>query len=427
MSRSRSPQAVRAAAALALAALLAGCADRPRSNPLDPRNPDTGGGPTGFAAVAGNNRVTLAWQAPPNPARLGGFLLERRVHGTSSYAPLVPVLTPAATGFGDSLAVNDTEYDYRLSYVLASGAVSGTQVERVARPGPEVVWVADPGVDEVVRMSPDGRARVLTLNGNVACNRIAVQLSGGEVWASSPLEGLVRVFGPDGTSRGGFSGLNEPNALAVDPTSRTAWVCEEGPPTPTARRWASDGTLGATGPAFGLPSDVAIVPGGGAWIVDELNARVLRVDFAGNVADTVHVPLDPRRIARDVLDGSVWVTCYSAGDVVHISAAGVVLATYGGFVGPYGVDVDEFRGVVWVGLDNENAVVALHTSNGTQAARAEPVSRPRSIAVNDRTGECFAAAIASHELVRIGADGTVLSRESEFDAPFDVKVDPGPR
>ena len=112
---------------------------------------------------------------------------------------------------------------------------------------------------------------------------------------------------------------------------------------------------------------------------------------------------------------------------MHVSAAGAVLATYGGFAAPYGVDVDEFRGVVWVGLDGADAVVALRTSDGSVVARADAIAHPRSVAVNDRTGECFVAGIAGHELVRVAADGTIESRDPDFSAPFDVKIDPGPR
>lgn len=416
-----------AAAALVLAALAASCADRPRTNPLDPGNPETGGGPLGFIALAGNAQVSLSWQGPPEGARIGGFLLERRVHGTTAYATLDSVLSPATLGRIDAAVANDSEYDYRLSYVLEGGGVSGAPVVRTARPGPEIVWVADPGVDEIARISPDGRTRALTLDGVEACNRVAVQLADGDLWAASPLSGSVLVFGADGSVVGSFGGLDEPNAIAVDPTSSSAWICEEAPGASKVRRWASDGTVLATGPAFGLASDVAIIPGGGAWIVDEQTGRLVSLASSGAATGTFALPSDPRRMARDPIDGSLWVTCYSSGDVVHVGSNGGVLATYGGFNGPYGIDVDEFRNLVWVGLDGDGAVVGLRASDGGLVFRVGGLPHPRSLAVNDRTGECFVAAIASHELVRIDADGTVLSRNPNFSAPFDVKIDPGPR
>ena len=61
--------------------------------------------------------------------------------------------------------VNDFDYEYRLSYVDADTNTIGNAVVSSARPGPEVGWVADAGADEVVRFTPDARARVLTVRG----------------------------------------------------------------------------------------------------------------------------------------------------------------------------------------------------------------------------------------------------------------------
>ena len=47
--------------------------------------------------------------------------------------------------------------------------------------------------------------------------------------------------------------------------------------------------------------------------------------------------------------------------------------------------------------------------------------------VLDRTGECWVIAIAAHELVRINSSGVIESRFRGLSAPFDVRVDPGPR
>ena len=44
----------RVAALLTVALLAAGCSERARLNPFDPANPDTGGQPAGFVAIAGN-------------------------------------------------------------------------------------------------------------------------------------------------------------------------------------------------------------------------------------------------------------------------------------------------------------------------------------------------------------------------------------
>ena len=428
MPASRSPSASRSAlAALVLLAggfALAGCEERLRSNPLDPKNPETGGGPTGFVAIAGNAQVALRWNRASS-GQLAGFLLERRRHGPNPYVPLGPILPVAATGYDDATVTNDLDYDYRLSFVQPNGAVSGSPVERTARPGQEIAWIADPGADEVVRMTPDGRARVLTLGDVRAVNRVAVQLSGGEIWATEPLDGLARTWNVQGAPLGFFGGLAEPNALAVDPGSLTIWICEE--TGSRARRFAADGTPLAVVPGLGLPTDVAITPGGGAWIVDQSRGILLRVSATGARIDSVDVGSDARRLAVDTLDGSVWVSRTGPGEVVHVSAAGAILSRTPGLPGAYALDIDEFRNQVWVSLDGADAVQVLARSGGAPSFRDAGIPRPRGLAVVDRTGECWVVAIQSHELVRIGAAGVVESRYSGLNAPFDVRVDPGPR
>ncbi len=428
-SRSRSAF-LRGAAALAaalagLALVLAACQGRLRSNPLDPNNPDTGGGPTEFAAVAGNGTVALSWRAAPTNVQLAGFLLERRRHGPNAYVALGPVLPTAASNFDDATVTNDLDYDYRLSYLLPDGSVSGTPVERQARPGQEIAWVADPGSDEVVRVSPDGRARVFALGGVTAVNRVSVQLSGGEIWATAPIDGRVWVFNVDGSPIHSFSGLAEPNAIAVDPASLTAWICEE--LGPRARRWTDTGVEQARVPSLVLPTDIAVTVGSGAWIVDQGRGWLVRVNAGGAPVDTVVVGADPRRLAVDTLDGSVWVSRTTADEVVHVSAGGAILSRTPGLEGAYAIDIDEFRNQVWVSLDGAGAVQVLARSDGSKKFRVAGLAHPRGVSLVDRTGECWVVAIQTHELVRIGSGGVIESRYGGFSAPFDVRVDPGPR
>ena len=422
-SRSRSASL---SAALLLAALAwAGCEGRLRSNPLDPENPDTGGGPTGFTAVAGNQVVRLSWTAAPAGTDIQGFLVERKERGPDPFEQLTDLLPPTARGFDDGTAVNDLDYQYRLSYVLQNGDITGVSSSREARPGPEIVWVADPGFDAVIRMTPDGRTSVFTIQDVRAVNRLSIQLSGGEVWATEPLDGRVRVWDVDGAPISSFNGLAEPNALSVDPATQTAWIAEEG--GPRVRRWTQAGIAQATTTGIGLPTDVAVRVGSGAWVLDNGRGLLLRIGSDGAIVDTTHVGSDPRRLAVDGLDGSVWVSRLNAGEVLHVAADGTILHRATGLEQPYAIDIDEFRNQVWVGLDGQDAVQVLARSDASREFRVLGIPRPRGISVVDRTGECFVVAIASHELVRINSLGVIESRYNGLSAPYDVRVDPGPR
>lgn len=413
--------------AVACAVLLAlgGCEGRLRANLLDPDNPVTGGGPVGFRARGGSGGIRLGWNPAPARADLRGFLLERRRFGPGAYLPLGPVHALASTGTLDASALTDLDYEYRLSFLARDSTVSGTPVVAIARAGPEVVWVSEPGFDQVVRLSPDGRERVLSISGVRGVNRLAVDRSDGVVWATEPFDGRMRVFTTLGGPLATFPGLTGPNAVAVDPTSRTAWICDE--VSGRVVRYDRGGLLNADAGQFDNPQDVAALPSGGAWIVDAALGTVTRVDATGIRGTTIALGGDPRRLVVDALDGSIWVTRFAASEVVHMSSTGAILSRTAVAQGPFAIDLDESRNRVWVGLDGSDAVAALDRVTGGELFRVGGIARPRGVAVADRTGEVFVAAIAAGQVVRLSSDGAVLGRTGGFDAPFDVRIDPGPR
>jgi streptogramin lyase len=409
-----------ALAAIAHAFLAAGCADRPRSNPLDPLNPDTGGGPATFTAVAQNGQVDLRWTRAPARADLLGFLLERRRTGPNEFVRLGPILPPQSTGSLDVSVVNDLDYEYRLTYVDFDTSAIGASVTSIARPGPEVGWVADPGADEIVRLTPDTRQREHTITSVRTANRISVERGNGRVWATEPFNGSAKAWAPDGSNLTFFPVGVTPNAISAVDGANLAWICDEG--TGRVARFTIGGTQQFEAGTFELPTDVVATSDGGAWMVDEETGMLYRFNHLGQTVSSVDVGSDPRRLALDEADQSVWVTCYTPGEVVHVSAAGEIAARYAGFDRPYGIDVDESRHRVWIGLDVANTVRAISSTDGSIVFDVTGIARPRGLAVAGRTGECWVAAVASGEVVRIGVAGTVAVRRNGFNAPLDVRV-----
>jgi DNA-binding beta-propeller fold protein YncE len=423
VSRLASPAVALVLAACAVAG--AGCEARPRDNPLDPQNPMTGGGPIGFRALGGSDGVTLMWSPAPARADLIGFKLERRRSGPDDFEPLGPILPLQSTGTLDATAVTDLDYDYRLSFVATDSSTSGAPALATARPGREVVWVADPAIDQIVRLTPDGRERVLTIGGVRSVNRISFDLSDGVVWGTEPFDGRAKVFTALGSPLSTFPAGSNPNAIAVDNGTGTAWICDEN--GGAVVRYTQAGNPAADAGLFDNPQDVAIRNGGGAWIVDSGVGTVTPIALDGSRGTPIALGGDPRRIAVDALDGSIWVSRFGANEVVHLSPAGAVLSRTPLPGGPYAIDLDELRNLVWVGVDQLNAVVCLDRASGTELRRVAGIPRPRGLSVADRTGEVWVAAIASGEVVRISSDGVIVGRNARFDAPIDVRVDPGPR
>jgi len=410
-------------AAVCLALLAgAGCGDRPRSNPLDPQNPETGGGPQGFHAVAGNARVDLVWRPFTGSSGLLGFRVERRAAGDTAFV-LLGVFDPLSGGVTDADVVNDSTYRYRIAFVLADSTPTGRVVEARARPGPEIAWVSDAAGDFVARLTPDGRERSLTLPGLRSVNRLGVDPAHGDLWVTEPFDQRVHVFTSDGVPAASFDGFVSPNAVAVDAPTRTAWICDE--QAGAVERVTVTGEIAARVGGTPTPVDVAADPvDGSAWIVEQSAGRALHVARDGAGLGLVQGLVDPRRVAIDAGDGSIWVTAYGSGTVYHFAATGDTLGRFPGFGGPYGLAVDDVRDRVWVGLDGDGAVVALDPS-GQEVVRVAGIPHPRGIAVNRRTGEVWVVSIAGPWVEVLGPDGEVRARQTGFDAPTDVVLDPG--
>src|SRR5262245_20649826 len=103
-------------ALLALLAL-AGCSNRERANPFDPKNPNTRGSPGGFTAIANDGFVELHW-APAAGTGLVGYHLYRR-SPADTFVALTGLLSPSLTGYRDRGLLNGVTYTYRLTFVFA--------------------------------------------------------------------------------------------------------------------------------------------------------------------------------------------------------------------------------------------------------------------------------------------------------------------
>jgi DNA-binding beta-propeller fold protein YncE len=235
----------------------------------------------------------------------------------------------------------------------------------------------------------------------------------------------VRIFTALGGPLATWPFANSPNALAVHAGTGTAWIADEA--LGGVVRVDRAGTMLADAGAFTNPQDVAVTADGGAWVVDAAVGTVTRIAANGARGAVAALGGDPRRAAVDALDGSVWVTRFAADEVIKLSVDGEILARTALGPGPFAIDIDEARNLVWVGLDTGNAIVALDRRVGGEVRRVDSVPRPRGLVVADRTGEVWVAAIATGEVVRVSSAGVVLGRTGGFAAPFDVRLDPGPR
>src|SRR5262245_23252925 len=209
---------------LALALLAASCSNRERANPLDAANPNTGGAPQGFNAIADDALVQLRWVSRPDLA-IDGFQVFRLAPGETVYQAVSGVLLNVESRFYDTNVQTGLEYRYRIYYGIA-GTLGAKFAEDVATPGPLAPWVVDAGRGRLLRLSPDGRDVLLSRPGFDAAGSIAVTPGRGPVWVGDELAGTVDIIDPNDLLGPILRGLGAPAGIALDPIDHTGWICD---------------------------------------------------------------------------------------------------------------------------------------------------------------------------------------------------------
>ncbi len=412
----------RALLIVAAALALAGCSQRDRSNPLDPANPQTGGRPSGFNAIAGYASVQLQWNPQPELG-VDGFQVYRRLPGDSLWRPLGGPQPSSASRFLDSGLVNGERVRYRLDWWI-DGAPAGRPVEDEATPGPLRPWVADPGAGAVLRLSPDGRDVNFTQTSFGVVGRIAVDPIDGWVWASDTFDGIVWSYDPFSRLAVAIPGVSRPDAMAISPFDHSVWVCDLAGGVSHFRRDGSVPTPGRLAPIDG-PAAIAANPADASiWVVERGGNRLRHFAANGTPLGAANVGA-PSRVAVDSLTRVAWVTSYELGRIWRVGEAGQIVDSTSVASGPIGIAIDRPHGLAWVADDRGGRLLGLDLNSLAVRVTTTAAGAPYDVAVDEATGEVWALSRSSRAVTRLAPDGTRIDGLAGFDDPVEIRIDPG--
>jgi DNA-binding beta-propeller fold protein YncE len=405
-----------------LALLLAGCSPRDHANPLDPANPHTGGGPSGFMAIAGDGRIDLRWSPVAGTSGILGFHLYRQTGG-NPYERVSDLLPPFTAGYADIGLLNGLDHRYRLYLVNADGTDRTPYASDVATPGRARGWVVDTGRHSLSRITPDGRRVVTTYTSFDGPTSVAVDSVSGFVWVSDSFDGHVAILNPATGVTIDVPGLGIPSSLAIDPLLHMGWVCDE-----RGRLWAFNSTGQPAGNAIEplqLPIGAAVDVFDRSVVVCERDGNRLR-RYAADHSPLAEIALSrPSRVAVDSVTRRAWVTSFEGRTLSRVPPSFTfVEATIPGFQGPVGVAIDMRLGRIWVADAVAGQLVALDRS-GTVQFRVSSLRSVRDVAVDQETGDVWAVLPDAGELVKVSSAGTIRTRLAAFGQPLGVAVDPG--
>ncbi len=398
------------------------CTRRERSNPLDPANPQTGGRPEGFGAVAGFSSVALRWTARADLA-IDGFQLWRQAPGAPDFLPFGALQSRLSSSFLDAGTLNGQDYRYRLYYVI-DGQRSANPAEDIATPGPLRPWVCDPGNSELIRLSADGRDIASRHQIGITPYAISVSPREGLIWVSDPFAGSVARLEPVFLTGVEITGLSRPFQIALDNTNASAWITD------------LDGAVGhyftSGQPAPPGRIDLLLSPGGVAvngntrelFVCETGGNRVRRYASDGTPLSAGSVP-SPSRVAIDSVTRFAWVTSLPTGRVYRLNEAAQVLDSLQLFAGPIGIAVDSRRRQVWVADAVGNQIIVLDATSRAELFRVTGISEPRDVDLDLATGDAYVVARGERSVVHLSVSGMIIARLTGFSDPYEVGLDPG--
>jgi DNA-binding beta-propeller fold protein YncE len=418
----RSPPSRRGTLARALLALLvipalslAGCSNRERSNPLDPRNRATSGSPTGFTAVALSGQVLLSWNASPGPS----MQVFRRAEGEADFVPVSTVLPPRNTLFTDSNAPNDVTYQYRLHFII-DGIIVGPPATAEATPSRVVAWVVDAGRGSLIRLSADGREVASEEPGFGDPVHLAVDRARDLVWIADGDAGRVVIYVASLGIRVSVPGFRDPSVIAVDPGNGSAWISDF--TDNVVRHVLSSGGPGTPASLTGLDGPLGVDVDAQSrvlWVCERRGSRVRRYSPDGLLLGTVSLGA-PSRVATDSANAEAWITSFETGTLWHLSASLDTLHTIRSLQGPVGVAADPRRGRIWVADPVASQVIAFRR-DGTEEFRVHGLAGARDLAVELASGDAWVTMTGT--VARISPAGAVRTSARGLIAPAAVGLD----
>ena len=417
-------RAVVALLALAVVVTAASCSRRERANPLDAANPNTGGAPQGFNAVADAASVELSWVARPDLA-IDGFQIFRLAPGDSLYRALTGVLPLSLSQFLDATALPGVEYHYRIHYVIG-GEIAANWAEDVAMPGPLSPWVVDPDRGRLMRLSPDGRDIAVARTGYGSVSALAVTPGHGPLWVADELAGTLDVLDPSGFLGPRIRTVSHPAAIAIDPLNGNAWVTDRNSSNGAVFHFQPSGSIALPASIGSLvdPVGIATDPNDASlWVTEFAGGRVRHYQQNGFPAG-LRALLSPSRVAVDSTNHEAWVTSISSGWVWRLSPALTVLDSLR-LQSPVGVALDWRRRVAWICDVDGDALVAIDMDTRAERFRIGGLGNPWDVAVELSTGEVWVVARGSARAWRLSPSGHVLAFVPGMGDPFAIRLDPG--
>ncbi|MDZ7288328.1 MAG: hypothetical protein ONB44_00140 [candidate division KSB1 bacterium] len=397
-----------------------GCSDRPRLNPLDPKNPNTLGKPTGLRVVSMRDTVELRWNRL-EVNNLTGFRIYRQKEGESNFAPIAQTSARSFT-FRDLGVSFGIVHSYCISALAEEFESSLSDVVSIT-PGPTFSWVADDQFGALIKLSHDGMHEILRTEIFYSPSRLQIDAKRRCVWVLAGYERTLGRFEMNGLLTTRVKLTAQPVDLAVDPQDGSVWVADTS--TTGLMKFDNTGALIDRFESYKKIAALAVHPETSElWVLDRSSFRILILSSTGELRRITKITLQrPSDIDIDERTGKVWIA--DGTRVMRLDAQGE-LETFSTlpFRFAYRLAADRTSGACWC-IDysskiRDSRIIKLAATGEINLPAFEGFDIPQSLAVNPYDGSCLVADTGNHRLVRISSDGRILGFYDQIYSPVDI-------
>jgi YVTN family beta-propeller protein len=213
----------------------------------------------------------------------------------------------------------------------------------------------------------------------------------------------VLVVGPTG-QRSFIAVGRQPNAIAIDPASNRIYVVNAGSGNVSVIDGASDrviATVATDARPYAIAIDTALDR---VYVTNTFSDKVTVIDGKTNIAQ--QVPLGSKDfVETDVRRGRAFFISYEDSMLTILDAANAIHREDLRLSHPWGLAIDEERGIVYVTEIGKDTLVVYHENNG-KTATVLTGSMPDAVAVDEAANKIYVANYAADSVTVI--DGATM-------------------
>ncbi|KAA3654428.1 MAG: hypothetical protein DWQ10_17820 [Calditrichaeota bacterium] len=393
--------------------LFIACDKRERSNPLDPRNPDSKGKPEPPAIFSTHDSVHVSW-SHLNFSNANAYNIYRKIEGEDDFQ-FIKSLQPHIFSYWDTNCEYEKSRWYKIS-VSSEGfeSILSDQVE--IRPGPSFLWATDRFNGMLTKYSHDGRHVVFRTTDFIEPYRLKTSPNLNFIWISDLWEGRIKRISTNGTLINDKIQLLGLTDFVFDPLDEVVWVSSYN--FNTCARFNFAGLKELEISLFKSPWYLALHTGANrVFVVNDGLGEIIRMNYEGQIEKRKDGFENFKAMAYDEKRDRLWVSDLDRITILEQNLGEMnIYKRLTGFsrIGAFAIDHE--RGDVWCFdfLQQEDASRVLKFSaDGDEMLVLNGFTDPRALAVNPANNNCFVAE---------GVTGKIVELDDESGATLGVNV-----